>query len=130
MGNIYAKRDWGYSVDYVEAMWKMLQKKKPDDYVISSGINHTVKNFVDKVSKYLGFNLKWSGTGLKEKAIDKKSKKTIVKISKEFFRPIEIKSTFGNSQKAHKMLKWRPKTDFNSLVKIIIMSLSLLFFDL
>ena len=119
LGNIYAKRDWGYSVDYVEAMWKMLQKKKPDDYVISSGINHTVKNFVDKVSKYLGFNLKWSGTGLKEKAIDKKSKKTIVKISKEFFRPIEIKSTFGNSQKAHKMLKWRPKTDFNSLVKIM-----------
>ncbi len=119
LGNIYAKRDWGYSKDYVEAMWKMLQKKKPDDYVISSGVNYTVKDFVNKVSKYLDFDLKWSGKSTNEVAVDKKSKKVIIKIKKDLFRPIEIKSTFGNSSKARKVLKWKPKTDFNSLVKIM-----------
>ena len=119
LGNIYAKRDWGYSKDYVEAMWKMLQKKKPDDYVISSGINYTVKDFVNKVSKYLDFDLKWTGKNINEVAIDKKSKNVIIKIKKDLFRPIEIKSTFGNSTKARKVLKWKPKTNFNSLVKIM-----------
>ena len=69
LGNIYAKRDWGYSMDYVEAMWKMLQKKKADDYVISSGVNYTVKEFINRVSKYLGFKIKWKGKGLNEKAL-------------------------------------------------------------
>ena len=119
LGNIYAKRDWGYSLDYVEAMWKMLQKNKADDYVISSGINFTVKEFINKVSEYLGLKIKWSGTGLAEKAIEMRSGKTIIRIKKELFRPIEIKSTFGNSKKAHKILKWHPKTDFKKLVKIM-----------
>ncbi|MDC3085788.1 GDP-mannose 4,6-dehydratase [Pelagibacteraceae bacterium] len=119
MGNIYAKRDWGYSLDYVEAMWKMLQQNKPDDFVISSGVNYTVKTFVNKVAEFLGFNLEWKGNGLNERAIDKKSKKVIVKIKKNLFRPIEIRSTFGNSSKAKKILKWEPKTDFNTLVQIM-----------
>ena len=119
LGNIYAKRDWGYSLDYVEAMWKMLQHKKADDFVISSGMNYTVKSFVNKVAKNIGLQLKWKGKGLDEVAIDKKRNKIVLKIKKEFFRPTEIKSTFGNSSKARRILKWKPKTDFDSLVKIM-----------
>ncbi len=119
LGNIYAKRDWGYSMDYVEAMWKMLQQKKPDDYVISSGKSHSVKSFVTIAAKYIGFNLKWRGKGLNENAYDTKTKKTIIRIKKELFRPTEIKSTFGNSSKANRILKWSPKTNFNQLVKIM-----------
>tara|TARA_B100001121_G_C18660219_1_gene608501 strand:+ start:606 stop:1625 length:1020 start_codon:yes stop_codon:yes gene_type:complete len=119
LGNIYAKRDWGYSVDYVEAMWKMLQQKKADDYVISSGINLTVKSFVNEVVKYLGLKIKWEGKGLNEKAINLENNKVIIKIKKDYFRPIEIKSTFGNSKKARRILKWSPKTNFRSLIKIL-----------
>ncbi len=119
LGNIYAKRDWGYSLDYVEAMWKMLQQKKADDFVISSGMNFTVKSFVKKAASNLGFQLKWKGKGLKEVAIDRVRNKVILKIKKEFFRPTEIKSTIGNSSKAKKVLKWKPKTDFDGLVKIM-----------
>ncbi len=119
LGNIYAKRDWGYSLDYVEAMWKMLQHKKAEDFVISSGMNYTVKSFVNKVAKNIGLQLKWKGKGLDEVAIDKKRNKIVLKIKKEFFRPTEIKSTFGNSSKARRILKWKPKTDFDSLVKIM-----------
>ncbi len=119
LGNIYAKRDWGYSLDYVEAMWKMLQQNKPDDFVISSGVNYTVKTFVNRVAEFLGFYLEWKGNGLNERAIDKKSKKVIIRIKKNLFRPIEIRSTFGNSSKAKKILKWEPKTDFNTLVQIM-----------
>ncbi len=119
LGNIYAKRDWGYSLDYVEAMWKMLQHKKAEDFVISSGMNYTVKSFVNKVAKNIGLQLKWEGKGLHEVAIDKKRNKVVLKIKKEFFRPTEIKSTFGNSSKARRILKWKPKTDFDNLVQIM-----------
>ncbi len=94
-------------------------KKKGDDYVISSGVNYTVKQFINKVTKYLGLKIKWSGNDLNEKATDIISGKVIIKIKKELFRPIEIRSTFGNSKKAHKILRWHPKTDFNKLVKIM-----------
>ena len=119
LGNIYARRDWGYSLDYVEAMWKMLQQKKADDYVISSGINQTVKSFVNEVAKNLKLDIKWTGKKLNEKAINKKNNKIIIRIKKHLFRPIEIKSTYGNATKAKKNLKWIPKTDFRTLVKIM-----------
>tara|TARA_B100001027_G_scaffold214397_1_gene186529 strand:- start:2062 stop:3081 length:1020 start_codon:yes stop_codon:yes gene_type:complete len=119
LGNIYAKRDWGYSADYVEAMWKMLQQKKASDFVISSGMNYTVKSFVNEAAKNIGFNLKWVGKDFNERGIDTRTKRVIVRIKKEFFRPIEINSTFGNPAKAKKLLKWTSKTKFKNLVKIM-----------
>ena len=119
LGNIYAKRDWGYSYDYVEAMWKMLQQKKANDFVISSGINYTVKSFVNEAAKNIGFDLKWTDKNLDEKGVDRASNKVIVRIKKDLFRPIEINSTFGNSTKAKKLLKWTPKTKFKKLVKLM-----------
>ena len=119
LGNIYVRRDWGYSMDYVEAMWKMLQQKKADDFVISSGITHTVKTFINKVAKNLDFELDWKGKGLNEYAVDKGTKKTIIKIKKEFFRPTEVVYAYGNPSKAKKILKWEAKTNFHALVKIM-----------
>ncbi len=119
LGNIYSKRDWGYSKDYVEAMWKMLQLKKPDDFVISSGMTHTVKHFVNKAAKEFGYNLKWEGRGFDEKAYDKKTNKLIIKINKKFFRPTEVNYLFGDSNKAQKSLNWKPKTDLDNLIKIM-----------
>ncbi len=117
LGNIYSKRDWGYSEDYVEAMWMMLQQKRAEDFVISSGKTYTVKEFINKAAKYYGFNLIWQGKGLYEKAIDKNTKKIIVKIDKKYFRPTEVNFLFGNSVKAKKILKWAPKTNINQLIK-------------
>ena len=119
LGNIYSKRDWGFSMDYVEAMWKMLQQKKPEDFVISSGKTYTVKEFVNRAARYMGFDLAWSGKGLKESAIDRNSKKTIITIDKKFFRPTEVNYLFGDSKKAQKVLKWKPKTDLDNLIKIM-----------
>ena len=117
LGNIYSKRDWGYSEDYVEAMWMMLQQKKAEDFVISSGKTHTVKEFINKAATHYGYDLVWKGKGLNEKAVDKKSKKIVVKIDKRFFRPTEVNTLYGNSSKAKKILKWSPKTNINDLIK-------------
>ena len=119
LGNIYSVRDWGYSADYVEAMWKMLQQNKADDFVISSGSTHTVKTFINKAAKYLGFELVWRGKGLKERAINKKNNKVVIRIEKRFFRKIDVKHTYGNSNKARKLLKWSPKTNFTNLIKLM-----------
>ena len=119
LGNIYVKRDWGYALDYVEAMWLMLQQKFPDDYVISSGATYNVKSFVQKTAKYLGIDLTWKGTGINERGIDKKSNKIIVKIDQKFFRPNEIKFSYGNSNKAKKILNWSPTTNLDDLVSIM-----------
>ena len=119
LGNLYSKRDWGYSKDYIQAMWKMLQLKKPDDFVISSGATYTVKSFVNKAAQEFGFNLVWKGKGINEKAFDKKSNKLIIQISKKFFRPTEVNYLYGDSSKAKKILKWKPKTDLNNLIKIM-----------
>ena len=117
LGNIYAKRDWGYSADYVEAMWMMLQQKNADDFVIFSGTTYTVKEFINKAAKYYGFNLIWRGKGLNERAVDRKTNRTIVKIDKKFFRPTEVNFLYGNSSKAKTILKWSPKTNINELIK-------------
>ncbi len=119
LGNIHVKRDWGYSADYVEAMWKILQHKEPEDFVISTGVAHTVKDFINKVAIYLELDIKWKGKGLNEVAICNHTNEEIIKINKEFFRPNDIDTTFGNSFKAKKLLKWKPKTDFESLIKIM-----------
>ena len=120
VGNVLAKRDWGFAGDYVDAMHRMLQQKNPDDYVIATGKTHSVKEFIDLSLKYLNFKYKWEGKGLNTKVIDLDSKKTIVKINKSFFRPAEVDLLIGSPIKAKKNLKWKPKTELKELVKIML----------
>ncbi len=122
IGNIYLKRDWGYSEDYVIAMWKMLQTKKPKDYVIATGKNYSIKQFINEAIKVLKLKTKWIGKGSNEKLINKVNNKTIISIDKKFFRPNDVKSLKGNFNKAKKELNWKPKTNFSKLVKIMIIS--------
>ena len=120
VGNIYAKRDWGFAGDYVEAMWLMLQQKEVDDYVISTGNTYLVKDFIDLTLTYLKFDYKWIGKGLEQRVINSDTGKTLVKINKKFFRPAEVDLLIGNSNKAKKKLKWKPKTSIKKLVKIMV----------
>jgi GDPmannose 4,6-dehydratase len=118
LGNLYAKRDWGHAKDYVVAMWKMLQQKKPKDYVISSGNQYSVKYFVDLVSAELDMKIIWKGKGLNEKGYIKN--KEIISIDKKYFRPTEVDSLLGDSNKAKKELKWRPYYNIYTLVKEMV----------
>ena len=120
LGNLNAKRDWGHAADYAEAMWKMMQLKKPDDFVIATGKQYSVREFVNIAAKNLGINIKWVGKGINEKGVDKKTGKIIVKVGKKYFRPTEVDSLLGNSNKAKKILKWKPKITFNQMVKEMI----------
>ena len=120
LGNLYAKRDWGYAKEYVEAMWKMLQVKNPSDYVIATGKTYTIKKFIDIATNYLNMDVKWIGKGLNEKLINNKNKKTIIKINPKFFRPSEVNLLVGDSSKAKNELGWRPKTNLKELIKIMI----------
>lgn len=119
LGNLYAKRDWGHAEDYVEAMWKMLQCKKPDDFVICTGKQYSIKNFVNLVAKSLDLKIKWKGKGLNEKAYDQNNK-PIIECSKKYFRPSEVDTLLGDYSKAKKLLKWQPKKDINYLINEMI----------
>ena len=119
LGNLNAKRDWGHAKDYVEAMWKMLQKKKPCDYVISTGKQYTVKQFVNLVLQELSIRYIWRGKGINEKCYDSNNN-CIVACNKEYFRPLEVDTLLGNSRKARKELKWKPKTSIKTLVKEMV----------
>ena len=119
LGNLNAKRDWGHARDYVEAMWKMMQKKTPSDYVISTGKQFTVKQFVNLVLKELKINFKWKGKGISEKCFDEKGN-CIVACDKEYFRPLEVDTLLGDSRKAKKELKWQPKTSIKKLVNEMV----------
>ena len=119
LGNLYAKRDWGHARDYVEAMWLMLQQKKPIDLVISTGKQSTVKNFVNKVSRKLNMKLSWKGKGISEKAIDQNGK-TIVACDKNYYRPLEVNNLLGDSRKARKLLNWKPKTGLDDLISEMV----------
>mgnify|MGYP001284661586 CR=1 FL=1 len=120
LGNIYAKRDWGYAKEYVEAMWKMLQRKKPKDYVISTGKTYSIKEFINIATKYLKMKVKWTGKGLKERLINTRTNKTIIKINPKYFRPSEVNILIGNYGRARKDLNWKPKTNLTQLIKIMI----------
>ena len=120
LGNLYSKRDWGHASDYVEAMWKMLQQKKPDDYVIATGKTFTIKEFINKTAKRIGIRLKWIGKGINEKAINIENKKVIIACKKRYFRPVEVDYLKGNARKAKKLLKWSPKISINSLIEEMI----------
>ncbi len=119
LGNIHAKRDWGHAKDYVEAMWKMMQKKTPSDYVISTGKQYTVQDFVNLTLKELNINFKWKGKGINAKCYDNKGR-CIVSCSKDYFRPLEVDTLLGDSRKARKDLKWKPKINIKGLVKEMV----------
>jgi GDPmannose 4,6-dehydratase len=120
LGNLYAKRDWGYAPDYCEAMWKILQQKKPDDYVIATGKTYSVKEFINFTCKYLNMNIRWKGFGTSECAINRFNNKIIIKIDKDYFRPVEVDYLLGDAKKARKVLKWNPKTSIQKLVQIMV----------
>ena len=119
LGNLDAKRDWGHAKDYVEAMWKMMQKKKPSDYVIATGKQYTVKQFVDLTLNQLGIKYYWKGSGVKKKCFDM-SGRCIVQCDKEYFRPLEVDTLLGDPTKARKELKWKPKINIKMLVKEMV----------
>lgn len=120
LGNLDAKRDWGYAKDYIEAMWLMLQQEKPGDYVISTGETHSIREFCEEAFKLAGYDIIWEGKGLEEKGIDKKTGKTLIDVDKKYFRPAEVDFLIGDSTKAQKELGWRPKVNFKKLVKIMV----------
>lgn len=120
LGNLDAKRDWGYAKDYVEGMWLMLQQERPGDYVLATGETRSVREFVEECCKYLDMEIQWSGEGLKEVGVDKKTGKTIIKIDEKYFRPAEVDLLLGNPEKAKKELGWTPKTTFKDLAKLMM----------
>jgi GDPmannose 4,6-dehydratase len=120
LGNLDAKRDWGYAKEYVEAMWQMIQQDTPDDFVIATGETHSVREFVEESARLLGFSLQWEGNGLSEKGIDAKSGKTIVAIDEAYFRPAEVNLLLGDASKAKEKLGWTPTVTFKELVKIML----------
>ena len=122
LGNIDAERDWGFAKDYVEAMWLMLQQKEPDDYVISTGETHSVREFVELAGYELGYDIKWTGSGLNEKGIDNNSGKVMVEIDPNYFRPAEVDYLCGDSTKARTNLNWKPKINFKEFVKLMTKS--------
>jgi GDPmannose 4,6-dehydratase len=119
LGNLYAKRDWGHARDYVEAMWKILQHKKADDYVIATGKQYTVKDFVNLSAKQMNIKIIWKGSGMNEKGYSEKGK-AIVVCNKKYFRPAEVDSLIGDASKARKILKWKPKINIHELIKEMI----------
>ncbi len=121
LGNLNAKRDWGHARDFVEAQWLMLQQNKPSDYVIATGKQYSVKKFVSMVANRLGIKIYWKGKGIKEKGYNNKGQ-VIIECSKKYFRPAEVDTLLGDSSKARKMLKWKPKVSIKELVKEMVES--------
>ncbi len=119
LGNLDARRDWGYAKDYIEAMWLMLQQDNPDDYVIATGETHSVREFVEEAAPYFGFDIEWQGSGMDEKGIDKNTGKVLIEIDEKYFRPAEVDVLLGDASKAKEKLNWEPPTKFKDLVKIM-----------
>lgn len=120
LGNLYSKRDWGYSPDYVYGMWLMLQHDTPEDFVLSTGETHTVKEFIELAATYVDMNIEWVGTGIDEKGIDKNTGNIVIEIDPKYFRPSEVDLLLGDSTKARTILGWEPKVKFKELVKIMM----------
>ena len=121
LGNLDSKRDWGHARDYVEAMWKILQQKKPDDFVIATGKQLSIRQFINLVTKKLNLNIVWKGKGLKEKGYDITTKKNFKLIDKNYIRPLDVNTLLGNASKARKQLSWKPKTNINQLIEEMIL---------
>tara|TARA_B100001250_G_scaffold216175_1_gene185499 strand:+ start:479 stop:1483 length:1005 start_codon:yes stop_codon:yes gene_type:complete len=121
LGNLNAKRDWGHAKDFVEAMWLMLQQDEPDDYVIATGEQYSVKDFVNKAAPFFGLNIEWRGEGLDEFGYDLNTQKTIIKVSDRYFRPAEVESLLGDPTKAKQKLGWEPKHTFDQLIEDMVL---------
>ena len=120
LGNLNSKRDWGHAKDFVEAMWLMLQQDEPDDYVIATGEQYSVRDFVDKAAPLFGLKIEWMGEGLDEVGYDWGTKKTVIKVNDRYFRPAEVESLLGDATKAKEKLGWEPKTTFDQLVEDMV----------
>ncbi len=120
LGNLDAKRDWGYAKDFVYGMWQMLQQETADDFLLATGEAHSVREFAQEASKLLGFELVWKGKGVEEKGIDAKSGKILIEIDPRYFRPAEVDILIGDATKAQKAFGWKPDTEFTELVKIMV----------
>jgi GDPmannose 4,6-dehydratase len=119
LGNLYAKRDWGHARDYCYAMWKILQQKEPDDFIIATGKQYSIKEFISLTAKQLDIKIKWKGKGLNEKAYDKNNK-SIIECDKAYLRPLDVNTLLGDPSKAKKKLKWKPTTSIQALVKEMV----------
>ena len=117
LGNLDARRDWGHAKDYVKAMWLMLQQDTPDDYVIATGHQFSVRTFVEKCAPYFGYNIEWYGKGVDEIGIDRKTKKTIIQVDPRYYRPSEVETLLGDATKAKEKLEWEPEVTFDELVR-------------
>lgn len=122
LGNLDAKRDWGYAKDYVEGMWRMLQHKTPDDFILATNETHSIREFAEESAKHLGYEIEWKGKGLKEKGFDKKTKKVLIEIDPVYFRPAEVDVLLGDYSKAKKSLGWKPTTTFKKLAELMTKS--------
>lgn len=120
LGNLDAKRDWGYAKDYVEGIYMMMQHSKPDNYVLATGETHTVREFVELSFKEIGITVEWIGEGVNEKGINKETGDVLVEVNEKYFRPIDIEALIGDYSKASNILGWYPKTSFQDLVKIMV----------
>jgi len=120
LGNLDAKRDWGYAPDYVEGMWLMLQQDEPDDYILATGETHSVREFAEEACRLLDIDLIWKGSGANEAGINNKTGETIIKIDPRYYRPAEVDMLLGDYSKAKAKLNWQPKTSFKELVKIMV----------
>ena len=119
LGNLNAKRDWGHAKDYCYAMWKILQQKNPDDYVIATGIQYSIKQFINLTAKELGLKIKWRGKGINEKAYNIKGQ-SIIECDKNYFRPLDVNTLLGNAKKARKKLNWKPTIGIKELIREMI----------
>ena len=121
LGNLDARRDWGHARDFVEAMWLMLQQDEPDDYVIATGVQYSVRDFVNEAAPYFGMNIEWMGEGLEEVGYDWNTKRPVIRVDERYFRPAEVETLLGDPSKAKQKLGWEPKTSFKQLVEDMVL---------
>jgi len=120
VGNLNAKRDWGYALEYVDAMWRMLQQETPDDYVVATGETHTVREWIECAFAAAGYRIVWKGSGVNERGLNAQNGQVLVEVSEEFFRPAEVELLIGDATKARERLGWQPRTTFQHLLEIMV----------